>query len=295
MAKHVVIGGNGAVGKNIVRLLEAERPDAQSGSVTAPPEVVVVSRTAGLRLDATNADALSRASEGADAIYLAAMPRYDEWPALFPPLMESTVLAAERVGAKIIAIGNVYPYGENAPSTLTEDLPSRPTTKKGRVRAEMWERALASSAPAVEVRGSDYVGDGAVSVFSLLVLPAITSGQVARSPMALDAVRPWTSVVDVARTAVAAAFHGGPAKQVFHVPSTHLSVRELASRFAPNPMLERMPLAELIAIGEHDAIAREVVEMAYLLERPWTLDARRAEGELNVRATPIRSDESRAG
>src|SRR5262249_54525467 len=112
MGKHLVIGGNGPVGRHILRLLATEGGEAAG-----------VSRTSGLRFDASDADALTRASAGASTLYLCAMPRYDRWPEEFPLLMESTVVAAERVGARIVSIGNTYPYGEGAPPTLTEDLP----------------------------------------------------------------------------------------------------------------------------------------------------------------------------
>ncbi|NOK17005.1 NAD-dependent epimerase/dehydratase family protein [Corallococcus carmarthensis] len=281
MGKHIVIGGNGPVGRQIVRLLAADGEES-----------VVVSRSSGLRFDASDADALTRASAGASTIHLCAMPRYDRWPQEFQQLMESTVVAAERVGARIVSIGNTYLYGEGAPSPLTEDLPHRPTTVKGRVRAEMWERALASTAPAIEVRGSDYLGHGAVSLFTLMVQPAVLEGRVARVPMDLDAEHPWTFVSDVARTAVAAARINGPTKQVFHVPSTQASLRTVASRLATLtgagvPKLERMPLEELVALGEHDSIIREVVEVAYLLDRAFTLDASKAERVLGVHATPL--------
>lgn len=281
MPKHLVIGGNGPVGRHLLAQLTA-----------AGDTALGVSRTTGLQFDATDADRLSRAADGTAAIFFAAMPPYDRWPALFPPLMASAITAAERTGAQLISIGNVYPYGDGAPARLTEDLPSRPTTIKGRVRAEMWQRALDSRAPAVEIRGGDYLGRGAVSVMTLMAQPAILAGATARIPLELDAVHPWTFVGDVAATAIAAAKTPGPAKRVFHVPSTHASPRALAARLAaladaPPPRLERMPHDELIALGAQDSIVHELVEVAYLFDRPWQLDATQAEQQLGVRATPL--------
>jgi nucleoside-diphosphate-sugar epimerase len=281
MTKYLVIGGNGPVGRHLLDKLAAAGDDAVS-----------VSRTSGLCFDATDADRLSRAAEGAAAIFFAAMPRYDRWPAEFPPLMASAVTAAERTGAQLISIGNLYPYGADAPALLREDLPARPTTIKGRVRAEMWQRALDSRAPATEIRGSDYLGRGAVSIVTFLVQPMVVAGATARAPFDLDAVRPWTFVGDVAATAIAVAKTPGAAKYVVHVPSIHASLRTIAARLAelagaPPPTLERMPHAELVALGARNSIIHELVEMAYLFDRPWRLDATHAERVLGVQATPL--------
>lgn len=206
--------------------------------------------------------------------------------------MESTLGAAERVGARIVMVGNVYGYGEDAPDPLVESLPLRPTTVKGRVRAAMWERARASRAPATEVRGSDYLGRGAISIFSLLIAPKIVAGEPVVAPVDFDAVRPWTFVEDVARTLVAASRNDASWGRAFHVPSQHASLRQVATRFAelaglPPPSLVQMPRSDLEALGKTDTIIREVVEMAYLLEHPFVLDAKDTERTLSVHATSL--------
>jgi hypothetical protein len=83
------------------------------------------------------------------------------------------VKAAEAVGARLVVLGNLYGYGENATTPLSPALPLDPTTRKGVVGTIMWQRALAAAVPAIEVRASDFLGQGAVTYFSLLALPAL--------------------------------------------------------------------------------------------------------------------------
>ncbi|TIX04342.1 MAG: oxidoreductase, partial [Mesorhizobium sp.] len=105
--------------------------------------VVLTSRSLGsidlpgvraVQADAADAAELSRMARGADAIFMCAMAAYDRWPTDFFPILDGTVRAAEAAGAKIILLGNLYGYGENAESPLHPDLPLDPTSRKGTTR-----------------------------------------------------------------------------------------------------------------------------------------------------------------
>jgi nucleoside-diphosphate-sugar epimerase len=167
-----------------------------------------------------------------------------------------------------------------------------PHTIKGRVRAAMWEAARAGRARATEVRASDYLGHGAASHFTLMVLPSIVHGEVASFHGDLDAMHSWTFTQDVARALVAASVSDASWGRAWHVPSNVASVRELsasAARLAgaPAPTLNRMSGAELDALATTDSIIRELVEMIYLVDRPCVLDSTETQHALGVAATPL--------
>jgi nucleoside-diphosphate-sugar epimerase len=230
-------------------------------------------------------------ADGFQYIFNCAMPRYDRWPEEFPPLAAAALQAAESTGASLITASNVYGYGA-APSPFREDAPMIPSTIKGEVRARMWEAALRSRAPVCEVRGSDYLGCGATSLFTLMTLPAILQGQPAVVPGDLDAVHSWTFTSDVARTLAAAASSDASWGRAWHVPSTDLTPRELTTRVAalaglPTPQLRAMPLSELQTLATSDSILREVVEMSYLYYSECRLDSTDTERTLGIASTPI--------
>src|SRR5258708_4277215 len=170
---------------------------SRRGGTSSHPRIVHVA------LDASDAESLAAPAEGASTIFNCAMPRYDRWPQEFPPIAAAVLYVAERSGADLITLSNVYGYGRVV-GPLTENLPMAPHTVKGRVRAAMWEAARAGSARATEVRASDYLGRGAGSHFTLMLLPRIVRGEVASFPGDLDAVHSWTFTQDVARVLVAA-------------------------------------------------------------------------------------------
>jgi nucleoside-diphosphate-sugar epimerase len=289
MAKHVVVGA-GPVGRETARLL-AERGDdvrliSRSGTSVARARVETVA------LDARDSDALARVSDGAEVIFMCAMAPYHKWPEEFPPLMEGVTRAAEKVGSRIVVAGNTYGYGKGAPSQLSPDLPLTPTTVKGRVRTEMWECALESPAPALEVRASDYIGEGAVSLFTLAVVPRVLAGEEAAIPGDPDAIHPWSFTKDVACTLVAVSGYTGAWNRAFHVPSLHATPREFAVRFAelagaPAPYLRALSESELRALAKKDPMMREVEEMAYLFQEPSVLDASETTRLLGVVASAL--------
>jgi nucleoside-diphosphate-sugar epimerase len=291
-----VVVGAGGTGRALARLLaeEGERvrlvTRSGSGPVHAGVELVAA--------DATDADRLSRLTEGAATLYNCAMPAYDRWPTDWPPLAAGMLASAERTGTDYVMLGNTYVYGPVA-GPIAEDRPSAPTTVKGRVRAQMWADALeahrAGRVRVTEVRACDFLGVDTLSVFNLVVLPHVVAGTPAAYPGDLDVEHSWTYIEDAARTMIAAARQDATWGRVWHVPSTStLPVRALTERLAavagaPGPQLTELSLEELVRLGEQDSIMAELVEIQYLDREPHVLDSAHTETVLGVSATPVDS------
>jgi nucleoside-diphosphate-sugar epimerase len=272
--------GAGAVGTATARLL-AERGDdvrlvTRSGG---GPEHPAIERVAA---DATDGDALAQLAAGATAIYSCAGPAYPRWATDWPPLAAGLLRAAETSGAVLVTTGNLYGYGA-VDGPMTEDLPLRPNSEKGRVRVRIWEQALAAHRAGrirtAEVRGSDYLGAGAVSPMTVLVLPKVLVGKRASVPADLDAPHSWTYTGDVARTLVAVASDQSSWGRAWHVPTgPPRSFREVAARATelaglPGPLLSAMPYPVLWIGGLFDPMARAVRETQYQFRGPFVLDS----------------------
>ena len=129
MGRHVVIGAGG-IGRATARsLLEAGQ------------QVVVLSRSGpkdlpdgaeGRAVDITDAAALEAAVAGADSIVNAVNPsRYWRWAQEWPVMAASILGAAERSGAGLVTISNLYGYGRvDAP--MTEDTAAASERHQGR-------------------------------------------------------------------------------------------------------------------------------------------------------------------
>ncbi|MCW3815368.1 FAD-dependent monooxygenase [Micromonospora sp. DR5-3] len=292
MALHVIVGA-GPVGSATARLL-AERGD-RVRVVTrrgTGPEHPAIERVAA---DAADAARLTVLTEGAVALHNCANPAYHRWPVDWPPLAAALLTAAERTGAVLATVGNLYGYGPvDAP--MTEATPPAATGTKGQVRNRMWADALAAHRAGrvrvTEVRGSDYLGVGGTSL-AMMVLPRVLDGRRAFLPVDWDAPHTWTYIPDVARTLVAAATDERAWGRPWHVPSgPAVPMRDLAARAAalvgaPAPKLTRMPYPVLWLGGLANPMARELRETAYQFDRPFVMDSSAATATLGIEPTPL--------
>ena len=173
---------------------------------------------------------------GAVALYNCANPRYHRWPVDWPPIAAALLSAAEESGAVLATTGNLYGYGP-VDGAMTEDTPLAATGRKGRVRARMWRDALAAHEAgrvrATEVRASDYLGGGADSMVSSVVVPAVLAGRTAWVPGRLDVPHSFTYTGDTARALVTVAADERAWGRAWHVPSPPpLTIRSLAGSLA---------------------------------------------------------------
>ncbi|MEZ0091123.1 NAD-dependent epimerase/dehydratase family protein [Streptacidiphilus sp. EB129] len=292
MSLHVIVGA-GPVG-SATALLLAERGDevrliTRSGSGPEHPGVERV------KADATDPEALIRLATRATALYHCAQPAYHRWAAEFPALNASILRAAEATGAVLVSIGNLYLYGQ-VDGPMTEDLPARPNSVKGRVRAELWAAQLAAHDAgrirAAEIRGSDYLGAGVVSSFTVMVLPAVLRGRRALAPADVDSPHSWTYTGDMARALVAVADDESAWGRAWHAPTPPpRSIRQLADLAAtmadaPAARTGRMPTALLRLAGLFSADAREIPEVRYQFDHPFVLDSTQAQQAFGLTPTP---------
>jgi nucleoside-diphosphate-sugar epimerase len=292
--RHLIVGA-GPVGSHVAALL------AERGS-----HVVVASRSGRgtgidgvehLALDASDADALSRAAEGTDYLYNCANPAdYTQWERVWPPLAASLLSAAERSGAVYAITGTLYPYGPVA-VPLSEDLPDAATDHKGRLRARMWADAKAAHDAgrlrAVEIRGSDYMGRGVGGNghISRLVPDALRGKRVTMMGRT-DQPHTFTDVADAARTLVAAAEDPGAHGRVWHVPSNRPVTQAqaltdvLASVGGPPVKISALRGAAMSAVALASPFMREMREILYQWERPYVLDDSAARARFGITPTP---------
>jgi nucleoside-diphosphate-sugar epimerase len=291
MADHVILGA-GSIGTNVARLL-VERDESvlmltRSGS---GPEHPLIQRTA---VDASDAARLTELARGAKVIYHAANPpSYTMWERMLPPLQTAAIAAAQANDAVLALTASLYAYGEQPGGRMREDTPMTATGHKGRLRKRMWEQAQAADIRTLEVRGSDYIGPGAVGIYSLVIGPALEKGRAAWIPGHLDMPHTFTYNRDMARAMVTLAQDECAWGQAWHVPSPPaITLRELAHRYAaaagrPPLKLIQIPRFAMHAAGVFVPIAREMAEMDYQWYAPFHMDATKTADTFGLAATDL--------
>ena len=292
MALHVIVG-KGPVGATTAELL------AGRGH-----EVRVLSRSGGRsadgiehrQVDAADPDALTAATRGAAALYNAVNPPYHRWAADWPPVAAALLSAAERTGAVLVTMGNLYGYGR-PDGPMTPDSPLAATDTKGRVRARMWTEMLAAHeagrARVTEARAADFVGPQVPGDHSHLMrqLPALRAGRRAWVVGDPDVPRGWSYLPDVAETLATLGTDERALGRAWHVPSAVRSQRQALTDLAralgrPEPRVSGMPWGMLRAAGVAVPFLREVVDVRHQFDQPYVIDASATTAAFGLTATP---------
>jgi len=277
MSEHVIVGA-GAVGSATPLLLagrgEQVRVISRRGT---GPQHAAIERVAA---DATDAERLTALATGAAALYNCANPLYHQWFTDWPPLASALLTAAERSGAVLATMSNLYGYGP-VDGPITQKTPLAATHPKLRLRAEMWRDALAAHEAgrirATEVRASDYIE--ANGVLSTVLGKPLLAGRRAYAPAPLDVPHSWTSITDCAKALVTVAADEQALGQAWLVPTNPaLTVRQLATRFAevngaPRAKVTAIPYPVLWTTGLFSPLVKELRATRYQFTRPFVVDS----------------------
>jgi nucleoside-diphosphate-sugar epimerase len=295
MPLHVVVGA-GAVGSALATLLAGQGHDVRV--VTRSMRGPVHPRISRVRADATDPGALLPHLAGAVALYNCANPAsYQAWARDWPPLAAGVLRAAEDSGTVLVTMGNLYGYGP-VDGPIRADQPLAAATHKGRLRARLWERALAAHQAGrvrvAEVRASDYLGPAVTPATGLLARYAgpVLAGRPAWVVGDPDAPHSWTYVPDAARTLAAVAADERAWGRGWHVPTNPpVAVRTVLAELAriadqPAPRIRRLPRAAVTALSPVVPVLREVRELLYQFERPFEVDAAATVAALGLEPTP---------
>lgn len=233
-----------------------------------------------MRGDAMVASDVAAAAEGTSLIVHAVNPPgYRNWGDVVLPMLDNTIAAARRNGARILLPGTIYNYGPDALPILDEHSAQQPVTRKGRIRVEMearLRRRASDGAKVLIVRAGDYFGPRAGNNwFSQgLVKPgrAVTAITYPGKPRV---GHQWAYLPDVAETMVRLAEHEHlEAFSTFHIAGhwDHDGTQMIAAirRVVGNPELRarRLPWRLMALASPFVPLFRELREMKYLWDQP---------------------------
>jgi nucleoside-diphosphate-sugar epimerase len=292
---HVVFG-TGQVGSALVahlasmglavRAVSRNRPAALAGGIDW--------RAA----DVSDPEAAADAAKGASVVYQCVNAPYTEWPELFPPLQRGVLAAAERAGALLVALENLYGYGPAGGRPMTEDLALAATTVKGRTRAAMTAELLAAAdADRVRVaigRASDFFGAGVTqgSTLGERVFGNALAGRRADFIGNPDLPHTYSYVPDIAAGLATLGTDARAAGQVWHLPGpatvTTRALLDLVADQVGHPVgIRSVPKLAVRALGLVNPMMRELAEMAYEFDEPFVLDTRKYESAFGAAGTPL--------
>jgi nucleoside-diphosphate-sugar epimerase len=293
-ASHVVFG-SGQVGQTLAAHLAELGLRVRAVSRHRPPNMV--DRVDWSDADVTDPEAATAAAKGASVIYQCLNAPYTKWPERFPPLQRGVLTAAERTGALLVSLENVYGYGPTEGKPMTENLPLAATTVKGRTRAAMTRELLAAAdAGRVRIaigRASDFFGAGVTeSALGERVFANAVSGKRAEFLGTPGLLHTYSYVPDIAAGLATLGTDERAIGQVWHLPGpdtvTTRALLDLVAIEVGHPVgVRSLPQLAVRALGLVSPMMRALAEMAYEFDEPFVLDTTKYESTFATVRTPL--------
>jgi nucleoside-diphosphate-sugar epimerase len=299
-APHVVLGA-GPLGRATAAALTRAGVNAvlvnRSGKVKEAPAGVTV-----IAGDLGAPQTLMASLSAASALYVCAQPPYHRWTGEFPALQEAACQVASRLNARLIVAENLYGYGP-VDRPMIEDMPLRPNTRKGTVRAEMHQTLMAlHRAGTVDVtvaRGSDFFGPHVSgSAAGERAFKAIVAGKAVEYIGNLDVPHSYTFVDDFGTALAMLGLDQRSSGQVWHVPNapavTSRAFFEMAFALAQqSPKFSKIGKVQMRLLGLFIPPLREMEEMIYEFDRPFVVDDSKFKAVFGDIATPLEASLAR--
>jgi nucleoside-diphosphate-sugar epimerase len=292
--RHLVVGAGPVGSTTAIRLAELGHHVTVLTRSGSGPEHEGIELAKG---DASDVDTLTGLLDGTGALVNAANPAYHRWPQDWPPLHQAMCSAAERTGALLVVMDNLYAFGAGASMPMREDSPMHPTGHKGAVRADMATSLMNAHAEgrlrAALVRASDFYGPHVRdSAFAERVVPRVMAGKKVSLLGSLDAPHSISYMPDVASTIVAVITSPRAAGRSWLVPNAPaMTQREIVEAFAhaagTSAKVSTVPRFAITVGSIVVPLFRELKETWYQFAEPWITDSTRTETELGLKATPL--------
>jgi nucleoside-diphosphate-sugar epimerase len=247
--------------------------------------------------DVTDPEAAVDATKGASVVYQCLNAPYTSWPERFPPLQRGVMAAAERNGALLVSLENLYGYSRTGGRPMTEDLPLSATTVKGTARAAM-TRELLTAADSGRIRiaigrASDFFGAGVTeSTLGERIFGNAAAGRRADFLGNPDLAHTYSYVPDVAAGLATLGTDERAIGQVWHLPGpetvTTRALLDLVAGEVGHPVgVRSVPKLAVRALGLVNPMMRELAEMAYEFDEPFVLDTTKYESVFGASGTSL--------
>jgi nucleoside-diphosphate-sugar epimerase len=294
---HVVFG-TGQVGSALAVHLAGHGIAVRAVSRHRPAALAGVAGVDWRAADAADPEAAADAAKGAAVIYQCLNAPYHQWPQRFPPLQRGVLAAAERTGALLVTLENLYGYGPAGGHPMTEDLPLAATGVKGRARAAMTAELLAAAgADRVRIaigRAADFFGPGVTAGSALgdRVFGNALAGRRADVIGNPGLRHTYSYVPDIAAGLATLGTDPRAAGQVWHLPGpptgTTRALLDLIAGQVGHPVgVRSLPKPAVRALGLVNPALRGLAETYYQFGEPFILDTTKYQATFGPAGTPL--------
>ena len=281
--KQTILGANGTIGKLLAKELLNYTQNIRL--VSRNPEKINDSDEL-FPADLTDANALDKAIEGSEIVYLVIGFDYNlkTWQNNWPKLMKATIESCIKHQAKLVFFDNMYMYDKSEIPNMTEDSAINPSSKKGVVRkiiAEMLLKAVKEKKiNALIARAPDFYGPGNKNSYLIqVVYNNLIKGKNANWFINANKKHSFIYTPDAAKATALLGNTPDSYNQVWHLPTNEhsLSGQEWLDLFNKemntNKKISILPMFLIRILGLFMPFMREMPEMMYQYDQDYFFDS----------------------
>ena len=290
MSLHTILGAGGIIADGLAKELIAHQLPVRLVSRNPSPRPGATLLAANL----TDPGQTLKAIEGSSIVYLCVGLKYDYavWRQQWPRIIDNTIEACKRTGARLIFFDNVYMYGKVA-GAMTEETPYDPCSRKGDLRARIATQLMSEvrkgNITATIARSADFYGPGAdkTSIPNLLVFARLMKDQQAQWLASAKARHSFTYTGDAAKALYLLASDESSWNQAWHLPTAPNPLTGAAFIAAAAEALGKasrysiLPKWMIRVGGLFDKTTSELYEMLYQYESDYLFDSSKFEKAYN--------------
>jgi nucleoside-diphosphate-sugar epimerase len=291
---HAILGAGGAVSPALAESLTRHHIPVRLVSRTASPAEFGTP----FKADISTAEGARKAVEGCEVAYLTVGLPYklSVWEQQWPPLMQSVVNACMATGTKLIFVDNIYMLSDASISHIKEDSPMQPSSKKGKIRADLDRIILngisSGKLQAIIARSADFYGH--MPPFKSLLLDlVITRMAKGKSPQwfyTVDKKHSFTYIPDIAESLYLMTTRPDSFNRVWNLPTAKpmklIELIDITNRYLGTdrkPMVMNEWMMKLVRLFV--PALKEMQELKYQMVQDYWLDSTAFETFFDVEPT----------
>jgi nucleoside-diphosphate-sugar epimerase len=292
-----ILGAGGAIGTELAKSLPQYSDRIRL--VSRNPKKVNPSDEL-FEADLMDAEAVKKTVEGSDVCYLTVGLKYDKkvWGRSWPVIMKNVIDACEKYNSKLVFFDNVYLYDPNHLNPMTEETPVKPSSEKGKIRAEiigmLWSAVEAGRIDALVARSADFYGPGFEKPLSILietVFKPLNQGSTANWLGDDSCKHSYTYTPDAGKATALLGNTPDAFGEAWHLPTASNPytgkewVEEVAKQMDQKPKYRTVSKLIVRLMGLFMPIMRENVEMMYQYDRDYVFNSDKFEKRFNFEPT----------
>jgi nucleoside-diphosphate-sugar epimerase len=282
--KQTILGAGGSIGIELAKALKDYTSDIRL--VNRNPKKVNSTDTL-FPADLTIREDIFKAIEGSGITYVTIGFPYktEVWEQTWIPFIQNVIAACLEYNSKLLFFDNVYAIGGNNINHITENSPISPTSKKGKIRAEVDRLILESidknNLQAIIARAPDFFGGTAKanSIVINLVYDNLAKGKKAQWFCNSKVVHSMGFVPDLAKGTALLGNTQEAYNQIWNLPTDpqRITGEEWINLFATELRKGNkhtvLPNWLVSGIGLFVPIMKELAEMNYQYDRDYYFDS----------------------